>query len=209
MCAKVKQWKAKAERYIAHNGFYLLLAFVLFCLSGLLVDVKKFELLPATFFSAITALFSYWAYKFSQDRFRLDLFDKHWEVYEHTLKFCSKVTQQGTLKMREDNQEQILAALKAAENSFRGTGWHKTRALFGEEIHSLFEQLNKSYALLSAYGERPSDPKESAEWPQKMYDNSMFIWNTVKTLPDVFKPYMYFGDYKSAKWSKSTPVNPQ
>jgi len=197
MCGKkLKEWKLKAEHFLSIYGLYIVLVFVFFVLSTLLVDVKRFDLLPATFFSAITALFSYWAYKFSKEKFRLDLFDKRWEVYENTLEFCSRVTQQGTLRMRKDNQEEILAALKAAENSFRGTGWHKTRALFGEEIHTLFEQLNESYAWLSAYSERPSNSKESDEWPQKMYDNSMFIWNTVQRLPDVFKPYIYFGDYK-------------
>ena len=202
---KPKEWKAKIGSFIARTGFYFLLAVVLLCLSALLIDVKKYELLPATLFSAITALFSYWAYKFSEDKFRLDLFDKRWEVYEHTLEFCSLVTQQGTLKITQENRDQIVAAIKAAGNSFRGTGWHKTRALFGEEIHSLFEQLNQSYAWLSANSDRPSNPSGSVEWAQKMYDNSMFIWNTVQTLPDIFKPYIYFGDYKNSAWSM--PIN--
>ncbi len=209
MFVKIKQWKMKADRYIAHNGFYLLLAFVLLGLSILLVDVERYDLLPATFFSVITLHFSYLAYQFSQDKFRLDLFDKRWEVYKNTLEYCSIVTQQGRLVMTEDNKDQIANALRAADNSFRGIGWHKTRFLFGVEIYLLFKKLNESYAWLASYSERPSDPKESAEWPKKMYDNSMFIWNTVQTLPDVFKPYIYFGDYKSVKWSINTPDKSQ
>lgn len=209
MCQKIKEWKAKAERYIAHNGFYLLLVIVLLCLSYLLVDVKKYDQLPATFFSAITVLFSYWAYKFSQDKFRLDLFDKRWEVYEHTLEFCSYVTQYASLNMKEENKEPLIAAINAAHNSFRGIGWHKTQALFGEEIHTLFKKLNESYGWLSTYSERPLDPQESAEWPQKRHDNSMVIWNTIQTLPDVFKPYIYFGDHKNAKWSIHAPEKRQ
>ncbi len=181
---------------MAYYWFYAVLAGVFACLFILMASIERLDLLPATFFSIVTALFSYWAYIFSKEKFRLDLFEERWEIYKHVLEFCSKVTQQGTLKIREDNQEQILAALKAAENSFRGLGYHKTRALFGEEIYRLFDELNRSYAWLSAYSERPSDPKESAEWPQKMYDNSMFVWRTVQDLPETFRPYVYFGDYK-------------
>lgn len=176
--------------------FYLVLASGFLALFTLLAVVDKLELLPPTFFSVITAVFSYQAYLYSKEKFRLDLFEKRWEIYEHVLEFCSRVTQQGTLRMREDNQAEIIAALNAAGNSFRGTGWHKTRALFGEEIHQLFERLNSSYAWMSAFSERPSDPQQSHDWPQNMYDHSMFIWNTVGQLPDLFKPYIYFGDYK-------------
>ncbi len=161
----------------------------------IIVHAQKLEILPATFFSVSTALFSHLAYKFAKEKFRLDLFDKRWAVYEHALEFCSRVTQQGTLIRRKDNEEAILAALKAAENSFRGTGWHKTRALFGNDIYQLFDQINKSYAWLSSFGDQPPQHR-AADWPEKMEKNLMFIWETVGKLPEIFKPYVYFGNYK-------------
>ena len=94
------------------NIVYLALTFVVLVLSILLLEVKKLELLPATFFSATTAAFSYLAYKFSKEKFRLDLFDKRWVVYENTLEFCSRVTQQGSLRRTDNNQAEILAALQ-------------------------------------------------------------------------------------------------
>lgn len=178
------------------NIVYLALTFVVLVLSILLLEVKKLELLPATFFSATTAAFSYLAYKFSKEKFRLDLFDKRWVVYENTLEFCSRVTQQGSLRRTDNNQAEILAALQAANNSYRGLGWHKTRALFGDEIYDLFDKLNSSYGWLTALSEPPIDPIENAEWPQKQREHSTFIWETVNRLPDVFKPYVYFGDYR-------------
>lgn len=193
---KVSELWKKAKSMNMESLVYLGLASIVIVLGILLFDMHKLELLPATFFSATTAAFSYLAYKFSKEKFRLDLFEKRWVVYENTLEFCSRVTQQGSLRRTDNNQAEIVAALQAANNSFRGLGWHKTRALFGDEIYELFDKLNHSYSWLTAFSERPSDPIQSAAWPQNMLEHSTFIWETVNSLPDVFKPYVYFGDYR-------------
>lgn len=187
-----KSAKSSSTENIVYTGFALALLFLVLLLFG----TDKLELLPATFFSATTAAFSFLAYKFSKEKFRLDLFEKRWAVYESTLEFCSRVTQQGSLRRTNDNEETIVAAVQAANNSFRGLGWHKTRALFGDDIYELFKKLNKSYAWLTAFSERPEDPIQNAAWPLQMLEHSTFVWETVEKLPDVFKPYVYFGDYK-------------
>jgi hypothetical protein len=67
--------------------------------------------------------------------------------------------------------------------------------LFGEDIRDLFAKLNKSYAWLSAYGDGPAGMTRQ-QWAQRNYDHMMFIGDTAGKLPELFRAYMYFGDYK-------------
>jgi hypothetical protein len=60
----------------------------------------------------------------------------------------------------------------------------------------LFGKLNKSYSWLSSFSRGPGQSMSHEEWAMKLSEEEMFIWETVNKLPDVFKPYMYFGDYR-------------
>jgi hypothetical protein len=154
------------------------------------------SLLATMVFSTATAFFSYLAYRFSKERFRLDLFDRRFAVYEATLEFCSRVIQEGTLRAATPEQRgAVEEAIRAAEKSFRGTGWHKAQALFGEDIWDLFSKLNKSFAWLSTYGNGPGQMTQG-EWGRLYMEHTGFIWDTVNRLPHLFKGYVYFGDYR-------------
>lgn len=178
-----------AQKVIVTGPF--LLTIMIFWLTA------KWDLLPATFCTIITLHFSYYAYKFSKERFRLDLFDKRWEVYEKVLEFCSTVTSEGGLVANERNKEDISNAIKAAHNSFRGVGWHKTQALFGNDIHQHFDKLNESYAWLVSHKNPPRDETKRDKWAEDDYSHTMFIWQTVNKMPELFKPYVHFGNYKA------------
>ena len=154
-------------------------------------------LLATMVFSTATAVFSYFAYQFSRDRFRLDLFDRRFAIYEATLAYCSRIIAHGDLAAaRPEDREAAEQAFRAAEGSFRGSGYHKARALFGEDINELFSKLNKSHAWLSAFGSGPGRSMTHEEWGTKYAEHSEFIWTTANKLPELFKHYMYFGDYK-------------
>jgi hypothetical protein len=150
-------------------------------------NLPFFGLLGTTIFSTLTAVFAYLAYGFSKEKFRLDLFDKRFAIYEETLKFCSQVMAEGSAKEK---------AIMAAEGSFRGIGYHKAQALFGEDIHELFSRLNKSYAWLSAFAQAPSGSMTPDVWARAHTEQLNFIWDTANKLPELFRSYMYFGDYK-------------
>ena len=122
---------------------------------------NQFQLLPIVLFGAIAAHFSNQAYKFTHEKFRLDLFDKRWDIYERTLEFCSSVFSHGGIPKYGKNEKQnedIEKALIAAHESFRGIGLHRAKSLFGEDIQALFTDLNNSYAWLTSYQDRPEDP---------------------------------------------------
>ena len=147
------------------------------------------------FISCVALFFSYCAYRFSRERFRLELLDKRWEVYEQVLKFCSVVMTHGGLPghgnedKNEWRNESVLSGLKAAHESFRGIGYHKARSLFGEDIHDEFDRLNKTFAWLVSKP-RPND------WVEIEHKHIKYVIETATNLPKLFKPYVYFGDFK-------------
>lgn len=158
----------------------------------LLLYKDKSEQIPTILLSSIAVVFSAYAYKFSKEKFRLDLLDRRWEIYEQVLKFCSVVVTHGGLPKRSEDEginKSVISGLEAAHESFRGIGIHKTKSLFGPEVHEKFEQLNKMYAWFVA---RP----RTADWVEKEHQYLGDILKTIEELPIIFKPYIYFGDYK-------------
>lgn len=142
--------------------------------------------------SSVAVAFSYYAYRFSKERFRLDLLDRRWEIYQQVLKFCSVVATHGGLPKRSEDasiNKSVISGLEAAHESFRGIGFHKTKSLFGPEIHQKFEELNKMYAWFVA---RPRPDG----WVDTEYQHLGEVLKTIEELPTIFKPYVYFGDYK-------------
>ncbi|MCB9989224.1 MAG: hypothetical protein H6868_10440 [Rhodospirillales bacterium] len=141
----------------------------------------------------VAVVFSFLAYMHARERFRLDLLEKRWQVYEKVLEFCSRVTEYGGLPKHGDDGDRnqaIINALIAANESFRGIGYHKARSLFGPEIHRKFDELSKAYAFFVTYSDISHDKID------EKHKKLMFVWETIKELPDLFKPYVYFGDFK-------------
>jgi hypothetical protein len=130
---------------------------------------------------------------FTKERFRLDLLEERFEIYKRTLEFCSIVQSHASLRANDRNKEQVEAALRAAHDSFRGFGFHRARALFGSDINDLFGKLNESYSYLVALGDETSPHYKATTF----WEHVQFIAEQCTKLPDHFKPYVYFGDYRS------------
>lgn len=184
----------KYLRLPSQEVFFALAFFVGSVSTFLLFYNEKPELIPQLWVSIVVAILSYWASTFTAEKLRLDLFDRRFEIYSKTLTYCSAVLAYASLERREENKAQIDAAVSAAHDSFRGIGYHKTRALFGADIADLFKQLNDSYAYIVAYGgERPGGNGYDA---QKYFEHVNRTVEISAKLPDYFKPYVYFGDHK-------------
>lgn len=179
---------------------FCLLALITTSIAFLILDDKA-ENIPSVLFSGLAAFFAFHAYLFTKEKFRLDLLEKRWSVYEETLKFCSTVLTYGGLPSYKDSPDKeaqnkaIIAALIAADASFRGIGYHKTRSMFGKDIEDLFSKLNESYSWIVSH--QNVSPAKAAEQAEEETKHLKFIWETVNTLPDLFKPYVYFGDYRN------------
>src|SRR5439155_18108455 len=71
----IAAWKGSITTISLH-GFYI---FMTTCIMGsflLLYNLNKLDIFPTTLFSVVASFFSYHAYRFSKEKFRLDLFEK-------------------------------------------------------------------------------------------------------------------------------------
>lgn len=145
-------------------------------------------LIVTIIFGSITASFSFFAYILTKERFRLELLEKRWDIYENTLKFCGAVLKHGGIPKHSDDEnlkKEIVDLLMHAESSFRGIGFHKSKSLFDPEINEHFDKINEAYAWFVKRN-------QSGNWHEKEYENLILIHNTVNKLPELFKPYVYF-----------------
>jgi hypothetical protein len=168
-----------------------LLTLVLFSLFILGVR-DRWELFPGTAFSGATALFAYFAYRFSAEKFRLDLLDRRWSIYENILEFCSRVIQHGPLRLDDASREQTLKTIGAAEQSFRGTGWHKSNALFGPDVIAKLEELNASFSWLSVRNQAPEDVTERQKWEKEWISHIEICFDDGKCVTRYFQALRIF-----------------
>ncbi len=173
---------------------------VLFITAKLFYDARQSDttgISASVVFSIFAILFSCGAYLFTKEKFRLDLFEKRWEVYTSLLDFCSYALNNGNLRERIENNSARIEALKAAHHSFRAQGWHKSQVLFGSDVHNLLNDMDKTFYWLISHQEPPEEEGERNQWAKKQVEHLDFIFTTMLNLPLHFRPYMYFGDFKN------------
>jgi hypothetical protein len=158
-----------------------------------LISIGKSEIVPSLWVSIVAATLSYFACFFSAEKVRLDLFDRRFAIYKDTLEFCSSVHSLGSFQVNDNNREEVQNAMRAAYDSFRGLGYHKSRALFGKDIWFQFDQLNKSFSYIKTYGN--DRVTLTPEQMTKLHEHEMKVSSLCDALPELFRPYMYFGDY--------------
>jgi len=144
--------------------------------------------------SSLALFISWLVYQHSRNTFSFQLLEGRYKVYKEILNFCSHFSRH--LDFNKENYEHIQSA---AIKSFRGEGYYFMTSLFGEDIQSTLEKLNKVYAFfhtdmnVRSSGENDSFKQQNEEkW--KEYTN--FIVDLHENLPEIFKSYIYFGDYK-------------
>jgi hypothetical protein len=189
----VTAWKCGIST-IYRYGFHILMTLGVAGSFLLLKGLNKLDLFPATLFSVVAICFSYHAYRFSKEKFRLDLFEKRFEIYQNILEFCSIIATYGNLPIGDHNKEERIRFQQAADASFRSTGFHKTRSLFGEDIYEICLKLNKSYAFFLTYSDRSIRNPEA--YTKEWLENMTFMQNTIDRLPIIFEAYISFGEYK-------------
>lgn len=179
--------------FISKNWFFIFLTLLVINLTQLLISIDKLELIPSTFLTAITAALAYLAYIYNREKIRLDLFEKRWDIYTRVIDYCSVVSTYASLRYdftNQESQDNIRRGIQAAHESFRGIGFHKSKALFGDDVNNLFSRLSKSYAFLVSFD-------RNAERAREYTEELSFTFNIAKDLPDIMKPYLYFGNYKN------------
>ena len=172
---------SKAEKAVA-------LAFIFLSVTALilLLGLGKPEQLPAALLSLLAVALSLLAYHFTRAKFRLDLFEKRWAVYDQLVQFLS---------LMQQSEPGSKETLEAAQGCIRGKGYHKSKALFGEEVGELFDRLNAAYSWLVTY-HKSNGSLTHDEWARLYGDHQGLMDETVRKLPEYFRDYLYFGDFK-------------
>lgn len=136
-------------------------------------------------FTGITACFSYEAYRYNKEKFRLELFEKRWEVYSSMFSLLSKMPRHNkdVASGESVSDVRIKEIVEAAHGSFRGKGWQKSKFLFGSEVESVLKEIDAIYIQSSIGGLSKEQERE--------------IYVLLIGLPEKFSPYLYFGDYKN------------
>lgn len=188
---KIKKLFSEENLAIICLTIVILVSFVIF------YSQDKWDALPPFFLTCVTSIFSFFAYKHSQEKFRLDLLERRFEIYKNALEFCSHIVKKGNLKYDEANKEEFQKALIAAHESFLGIGLHKTKSLFGKDINDLFDEISDHYSWLISFDETPDNVEERREWVKEKHYRLKNMWHIINTLPEHFRPYIYFGEYKN------------
>jgi hypothetical protein len=199
ICTKIKKLTNTGglSRYKRDLFFWPVL--IVLCIWGLLAKSDRIE---TVFFAAIAAFFTYKSYISSEERFRLDLFEQRFKIYEELIVFCSSVLAIGGIKpgasIGDQYFDQVKRLYDAADNSFRGLGYHKATALFGEDVRKLLENINSTYSWLIAFNRRPPVGTPGYDtWPDQWAKHITFLHNICTDLPKMLRPYVYFGDVKN------------
>ena len=142
----------------------------------------------------ITAIFAFLAYKYNKEKFRLELFDKRWEVYENISILCLTIQKYKRIRPMHGSTKTTYNDLRKAYDSIKKLsneeGYHLRSLLFSNDIEDAFTKIDMAYKFLWNHYENNTD--EGGEW-----DHYKNIVDIEKNLPELFKPYLYFGDYRN------------
>jgi hypothetical protein len=166
----------------------IILMLVVFSIGAVvhLYGLGHLELVPSFVFGFSTAGLGLLAYQFSKAKFRLDLYEKRWIIYENLVQFLSLMQQTGS---------STPEVMDAAQGCFRGKGYHKARTLFGNDIIELFDRLNNTFSWRLAFDKNRNNLVQE-DWARVSLEHDTFIDETIRKLPEYFRSYIYFGDYK-------------
>ena len=87
-----KYYKILSEKMKKNsNNIFLIYGFVVFIGTIFLSIIDKIENLPIFFVSVVALGFTHLSYYNSREKFRLDLFDKRYEIYRNSVEFCKYI----------------------------------------------------------------------------------------------------------------------
>lgn len=132
------------------------------------------EQIPTFTFTAITAGFAYQAYKYTKEKFRLDLYEKRMVLYEA---LHLELSTYGHTSLGDPQ-------------STSGVRYHKFKLLYGDEIAELIKSADKDLVDIKNY-------HGDIEEQQRVRAASNRTEERARDLSKIFAPYLYFGDYKS------------
>ena len=182
------------------NNIFLIGGFVVFIGTIFLSIIDKIENLPTFFVSVVALGFTHLSYYNSREKFRLDLFDKRYEIYRNSVEFCKYIIRYGGLPDAEKQKDARRDFESIVNQSFQRDGDHLATFLFGDDIADLYNKFNKIYAFFSTYSinviREISDPEERNRIQLLKFEHLKYLNDIVTKMPDIFSKYMNFSKFK-------------
>lgn len=140
----------------------------------------------AILFTGITACFSYEGYRYNKEKFRLELFEKRWEIYK-VLTEISRLCDGN--QIWTDGSETDKTAYVDCGKKFLDIKVQNYLVLFGADVGKALSRVDYIYKKVSS-GNIDFAKEDVGKLNKELAD--FFI-----NCPDIFSPYLYFGNYKS------------
>ncbi len=172
------------------SAFFLVLPLTVLFFVATSFDYGSKGSFPTFLTASLAACFSYQALQYTREKFRLDLFEKRYEVYLNIWTFLDFCIQMGRMGFLQDEINDNAHRLRCLSNdALYRIGSHKSRLLFGKEISDFLVAIRKVYAYWSSF---PLTSENSEKKAQDM----MFFVSSIENLPQIFAPYISFAEYR-------------
>lgn len=187
--------------------FYTIILLSAVILLAIATGTSNYVSYPIIFFGSITALFAYQSYKFTKEKFRLDLLDSRKEIHiairdfgyvinaKHPLLLLSDQDMNGIDSYKTRSNDEVLKELKAAHDKIDIPG---VFLFYGEDVKDCVMNTKAALTMLDLHWESAKrvsivDNKEIVETINQHFKTL----NQASTdIPKLLKPYMYFGQYR-------------
>jgi hypothetical protein len=140
-----------------------------------------------TLISLVALVIAGFSFFIASERFRLDLYNKRFDIYMRTVKFF-----QALLSSKEDKEDVTFDALRA---DFIIAS-RESKFLFGLEsgVYDLLNQLNMASSTITGLHDMPKGlPPEQIIQNQKQFSDALMLWNSsIEPLEDKMAPYLNY-----------------
>lgn len=143
----------------------------------------------AVLFGSATSFFAFLAYRYTREKFRLDLYERRYAFYIELWKACCQLEHVG---LRPDHHD-VEAKVKWSEAfatiypAIAHESHHKAALLFGPDVQTFVHEVFNDAVQLELNGSYEMDA---------IKDLKLRIQRRTHLLPETFAPYLYFGDLR-------------
>lgn len=170
---------------------------------------------PIIFFGFITAMFAFQSYKFTNEKFRLDLMQRREASFVAMKTFLKAFKGIGFLPLPEENLNpmdehyyrvntinlrrvsKVVACLYKQKNKkCGGPIIEDIHTLYGEDVRNIFREARSALFILENNWPKSPTAYVTQEYIRKNINPNLNALNNCQNeLPKILKKYMYFGEY--------------
>ena len=210
--SKLKQYWCNITNLSFIESFFIKYYFLVLCVASVIVACvswhEKFFIHAMSIIIPLagTSMFSLFAYKYTREKLRLDLFDKRLEAISSISAFISTAVNHINVSLGvRGTSFKTNDFYNTSASAFGGVNLHKLFLLFGHDLHDVFHFLWSVRGSLVLEG--LIDGNCRAENRDKWERHRTKLYEIHNNLYKTFASYVYFGDYKAIDVAKEADKN--